>query len=174
LAVRIDPDLTQKILRPYTVEKLSMKEKHGATFVTLENNRVPNRILTDAKTTRSHAFSRFTVAAIANILLTPANIEQWYHCPKPSWQRCEKDAQLKLAHILNGCPGNFTEMTHRDNKIVDIIRRAIEDFLLNRLRTEIGENTIMKAHGLSEEVRSLRPDPNFVGSTFDGAIYGVD
>jgi hypothetical protein len=93
--------------------------------------------------------------------------------PKTSWQRCEKDAQPIPAHILNGCTGNFTEMTHRHNMIVDIIRRAIEDFVPNRLRTEIGENTILKAHGLSEEVRSLRRDPNFVASTFEGAIYGV-
>jgi hypothetical protein len=37
------------------------KEKHGATFATLENNLMSNRILTDTKTTRSDAFFRFTV-----------------------------------------------------------------------------------------------------------------
>jgi hypothetical protein len=51
------------------------KEKHGVTFATFENNLISNRILTNAKTTRSDAFFRLAVAARADILPTPPNIE---------------------------------------------------------------------------------------------------
>jgi hypothetical protein len=45
-AVGIGHYLTQKIVRPQKFEKLMSKEKHGATFVTLENNLLSNKMLT--------------------------------------------------------------------------------------------------------------------------------
>jgi hypothetical protein len=44
--------LTKKIIRPQKFEKLMSKEKHGTTCATLQNNRMSNKMLTDAKITR--------------------------------------------------------------------------------------------------------------------------
>jgi hypothetical protein len=81
-AIGISRYLTQKIMRPRKTETLLKKEKHKITFATLEDNLVSNKILTDAKTMKSNAFFRFTVAARADVLPTPANIQQWYHQPR--------------------------------------------------------------------------------------------
>jgi hypothetical protein len=173
-AIGVGRYLTQKVIRPRKLERLLAKEKHGATFPTLRDNPISNGILIDAKTTRSDAFFRFVVAGRADLLPTPANIEQWYKKPRSICRRCEKEAQPTLAHILNGCRGNFTQMTRRHNAVVDVVRRAIEDNMPNRVHSAIGENTIIEEQGLSEEVRSLRPDLNFVASSFAaGAFYTV-
>jgi hypothetical protein len=75
-AVGIGRFLTQKVVRRRKIESLLGKLKHGATFATLKNNQISNKILTDAKTMRSDAFFRFTVAARANVLPTLPNIQQ--------------------------------------------------------------------------------------------------
>jgi hypothetical protein len=62
-AVEIGRYLTEKIVTPQKFEKLISKEKHGATLPTFENNLVSREMLTDAKTTRSDAFFKFTVIA---------------------------------------------------------------------------------------------------------------
>jgi hypothetical protein len=124
------------------------KEKHGATFATLENNPVSNGMLTDAKTTRSNAFFRFMVAAKADLLLTPANVEQWYRKPSSSCHKCESEARPTLAHILNGFRSNFVEMTHRHNKIVEVIRRAIMEYMRSRIHSLVGENVMIQEEGL--------------------------
>jgi hypothetical protein len=61
-AVGIDRYLTEKVLRLRSFRKLLDKENHGPTFALLEDNLVSNRILIDARTTRSDAFFRFVVA----------------------------------------------------------------------------------------------------------------
>jgi hypothetical protein len=78
VAVGIGRYLIQKVIRSQKFERLLRKEKYGAIFATLENNLVSNKMLTDAKTTKSDAFFRFTMAARANVLPISANIEQWY------------------------------------------------------------------------------------------------
>jgi shikimate kinase len=75
-AVGIGRYLTQKVMRPRKIEILLKKEKHGTTFTILEDNLISNEMLTDAKTTKSDLFFRFTVAARADILLISANIQQ--------------------------------------------------------------------------------------------------
>jgi hypothetical protein len=75
-AVGIGRFLTQKVIRPQKIKRLLEKEKHGATFEMLKDNQMSNKILADAKTMKSDAFFRFTVAARADILPTPANIQQ--------------------------------------------------------------------------------------------------
>jgi hypothetical protein len=67
--------LIQKIIRPQKITSLLRKEKHGATFEMLKDNKILNKMLTDVKTTKSDAFFRFTVAARADLLPTPANIQ---------------------------------------------------------------------------------------------------
>jgi hypothetical protein len=158
--------LTQKVVKSQKFEKLLRKEKHGATFVTLENDIGSSKILTDANITRSDAFFRFMVAERANVLPIPANIEQWYQRPKTMCRRYDKHTKPMLAHILNDCPANCTEMTRHHNKVVDVMRRAIEEQMANRLHTRISENTTMRGEGLSEEMRRLKPDLNFVASTY--------
>jgi hypothetical protein len=140
------------------------KEKHGATFTTLENNLISNRTLIDVKNPRPNAVFRFTPAARADLLPTPANVEQWYRKPRTSCQRCGRDAMPTLAHILNGCQGNFKEMTKRHNRVVEVVRKAIVENLRNKMYSGIGENVAIEEEGLSEEVRRLRPDLNFVAN----------
>jgi hypothetical protein len=74
-AVGIGRYLSQKAMRPEKIETLLRKEKHGATFATLEDNPVSNEMLIDARTMKSDAFFRFTVAARADVLPTPAKIQ---------------------------------------------------------------------------------------------------
>jgi hypothetical protein len=57
-------------------------------------------------------------------------------------------------------------MTHRHKKVVDEVRRAIENGLAKTLQSSIDENKIIQAQALSSEARSLRLDLGFVASTF--------
>jgi hypothetical protein len=66
--------LTQKVVRARKIEILLKKEKHGATFATLEDNLLSKKMLIDATTMKSDAFFRFTIAVEADILPTPATI----------------------------------------------------------------------------------------------------
>jgi hypothetical protein len=66
--------LTQKVVQSRKIETFLRKEKYGATFATLEDNLVTNKMLTGAKIMKSDAFFRLTVAAMADILAAPANI----------------------------------------------------------------------------------------------------
>jgi hypothetical protein len=165
-AVGIGRYLTQTVVPRQNIETLLRKEKRGATFVTLEDNLVSNTMLIDTRTIKSEAFFRLTIAARANLLPTPANIQQWYHQQRINCQRYNRDLQLTLAHELNGCIGNMTEMTRRHNKIVDIVRRAIEENMAERLSSKVGDNTGIREEGSSDEARSLRLDLNFVTRTF--------
>jgi hypothetical protein len=156
------------------LETLLEKEKYKATFPTLRDNPVSNGILIDAKATRSDAFFRFVVARRADLLLHSGKHQKWYNKPRSCCRRYEKDALPTLAHILNDCRGNFTQMTRRNNTVIDVIPRAIEDNMANMLHSAIDENTVIQEHGLSDEVRILRPDMNFVASSFaGGALYTV-
>jgi hypothetical protein len=60
----------------------------------------------------------------------------------------------------------MTEMTRHYNKIVGVIRRAIEEYMDERLPSKIGDNTVIREEDLSEDVRSLRPYFNFVTRSF--------
>jgi hypothetical protein len=66
----------------------------------------------------------------------------------------------------------MTEMIRRHNKIVGVIRKAIKEYMKERLLSKIGDNTVVQEEGLSEEVRSLRPDLSFVTKIF-GSIHTV-
>jgi hypothetical protein len=165
-AVGIGRFLTQKVIRPQKIKSLLEKEKHGATFETLKDNQMSNKILTDAKTMKSDAFFRFRVAARADILPTPANIQQWYNQPRTGCARCEAESKPTLAHILNSCRVNLTDMTRRHNKVMDVVRRAIQDVMGERVLSNIGENIAIREERLTEEVRSLRPDMSFIAETF--------
>jgi hypothetical protein len=132
-------------------------------------------MFTDARTMKSDTFFRFTVAARRYTLPTLANIQQWQHESRTNCQKCNRDLQPTLAQRLNGCARNMTEMTRRHNKIVDVIRRAIEQYMAERLLLKIGDNKVIRDKGLSEKVRSLRPDLSFVTRTVgSGNMVPID
>jgi sialic acid synthase SpsE len=60
----------------------------------------------------------------------------------------------------------MTEMTRYHNKVISVIRRAIEENMEERLLSEIGDNTVIREEDLLKEVRSLKPDLNFVTRSF--------
>jgi hypothetical protein len=157
--------LTQKNASPQTFEKLMSQEKHGVTFAILKNNIVSNKMLTDAKTIRSDAFFRLTGAARADFLPAPANIEQ-YQRLRTMCERCDKHKGPILAHSRNGCQANYTEITRRHNKVFDMMRRPIEEHVVNTLHSGIRENTMMERESPREGTRRVRSDLHFVASTF--------
>jgi hypothetical protein len=55
-------------------------------------------------------------------------------------------------------------MTRRNNKVVNVMRRAIEELFENMMQTGIGENTTMQREPLSNATRRLGPDLTFVAS----------
>jgi hypothetical protein len=57
-------------------------------------------------------------------------------------------------------------MTRRHNKVVDVIRRAIQENMAERLLSKIGGNTVIRKEDLSEEVQTVRSDLNSVTKTF--------
>jgi hypothetical protein len=58
----------------------------------------------------------------------------------------------------------MAEMTQRHNRVVEVVRRAIIEKMRGRLHSPIGENVALHDEGLSEGVRRLRPDLNFIAS----------
>jgi hypothetical protein len=56
----------------------------------------------------------------------------------------------------------MTEMTRRHNKIISVVRRAIEENIAERLVLKIDDTIVIRKEDLSEEVRILRPDVNCV------------
>jgi hypothetical protein len=60
----------------------------------------------------------------------------------------------------------MTEMTKRHNDLVGVIRRAIKENKAETFLSKIGDNTVIRREGFSEEVRSLRPDLCFETRSF--------
>jgi hypothetical protein len=157
--------LTQKVIRSQKITSLLQTEKHGATFETLKDNMISNKMLTNTKTMKSDAFFRFTVASRADVLPTPANIQQWFNQPRTNCHRCTRELKPLLAHILNRCPANYPDTTKRHNKVVDVVRRAIQEYIAMNLESRIDENKRIQEDRLMEAVRNLRPDLSFITKT---------
>jgi hypothetical protein len=160
-AIGIGRFLTQRVIRPRLYEKLIAHATHGATYTTLEDNPLSNKMLIDRKAHRSDAFFRFTVAGRADCLPTPANIERWYGKEPTTCHHCDKGHRASLAHILNACTSNYQEMTQRHNRLSDVVRKAIIDYRTTPRTSDIHENTNVKLDGLSADVRDQRPDLHF-------------
>jgi hypothetical protein len=58
------------------------------------------------------------------------------------------------------------DITKRHARVLDLVRRAIEENMAERLLSKIGDNIVIREEGLSKEMRSLRRDLNFVTKTF--------
>jgi hypothetical protein len=56
-------------------------------------------------------------------------------------------------------------MTKRHNKVVDVVRRAIQEYMAENLESKINENTNIREDELTETTRYLRPDLNFITRT---------
>jgi hypothetical protein len=164
-AVGIDRYLTEEVVRLQKIKILLRNEKHRAIFAALEENLGSNEMLTDAKTMTSHTFFRFTIAARADVLPIPTKVQQRYHQPKTNRQRCNRDLQPILADILNGCVRNMMAITRRHNKVIDVGRRPSEEYMEERLVSEIDDNTVIREEDFSEHVRPLTPDLHCVSRT---------
>jgi hypothetical protein len=152
--------LTQNVIRKKWAKKLQEMTTHGASYITLENDKIGNAMLKEVKAMRSDAFYRFTVAARADCLPTPNNIRKWFGGEDRGCRSCGTNAKQTLFHILNDCRVNYPLMTKRHNKIVDILRKEVEKRIRGSLETNVEENRPMTTviDGLSEETRVLRPD----------------
>jgi hypothetical protein len=154
--------LTQKIVRARWSEEILKKSLHGASFYTLKASEISNRFLTDIYTKKSDALFRFAVGGRADCLPTPANIQRWQGGEATPCRRCERGGTATLAHILNRCTvaGNWQLFTKRHNRVVEIVRKAINSNIMEQLEEPIRENTpaLLEGIQLSEEVRLQRPD----------------
>jgi hypothetical protein len=74
-----------------------------------------------------------------------------------------------MAHILNECTRNYPLMTKRHNKLASVVRKGIEQFLADDLRSTIQENEEIRQEGLPDEMRRLRPDMVFERLKYRGA-----
>jgi hypothetical protein len=161
-AVGVGRFLTQKVIRPAKFKKLVEHEVHGASYVTLKGNETSNSILTNIYTRKSDAFFRFVVVGRADCLPTPVNLRRWFGDDREErCTRCGNERQQTLAHILNECTRNYPLMTKRHNRLANVVRRGIERFLIDELRSQIQENTEIGIEELPEHLRRQRPDMVF-------------
>jgi hypothetical protein len=161
-AVGIGRSLTQKVIRPGKYNKLIEHKVHGASYTTLKGNEVSNSMLTDIYTRKSDAFFRFVIVGRADLLPTPVNLRRWFgNNQEGTCRRCGQARQQTLAHILNECTPYYPLMTKRHNKLANVVRRGIEKFIANDLRSEIRENENIEEENLPEDLQRLRPDMVF-------------
>jgi hypothetical protein len=116
--------LTQAIVRPRRQADLSSKQLHGAAFSTVKDSEYSSKILRDIDARRSNAFFRFGVAGRADCFPTLANIQRWINKDRENCAICGEERKSTFAHILNEYRANLPEMTKRQNRLSDEIRRA--------------------------------------------------
>jgi hypothetical protein len=161
-AVGIGRFLAQKVIRTDLYKKLIQHEVHRASYHTLKGNEVSNSMLTDIYMRKSDAFFRFTVVGRADCLPKPVNLRRWFrYIQENGCPRCGRDRRQTLAYILNNCTPNYTLMTKRPNKLANVVRRGIEKFVADDLRSAIQENEKMGRDDLPEDLQELRPDMVF-------------
>jgi hypothetical protein len=154
--------LTQKVIRSDLAQKITTHEQKGASFPTLRKNECSNKLLRNIFTHRSDAFLRFAVAARADSLPTPANIQRWYNLDNENCHRCNLNSKPTLAHILNSCSTHFRLMTDRHNGLVRCVRKAIEKHTPEDIKGGINENTSIPFDHPSDITRNQRPDIWFI------------
>jgi hypothetical protein len=158
-AVGLGRFLTQKLIRPRKLANLLEHKVHGASYTTLKANEVSNAMITDIYSKRTDAFFRYMILARADCLPTPVNIGRWFPDRVPeNCTRCGMEEVPTQAHILNRCIQNRPLMTKRHNQLAGVVRKAIEEHIVEDMRSAINENTNAQIEGLSEETRNLRPD----------------
>jgi hypothetical protein len=157
--------LTEKVIRLNKFRKLISHEVHGATYTRLKGTEVSNDNLTDVYTHKSDAYFRFLVVGRADCLPTPVNLQRWFsrgpipgeeHC-----KRCHLHRRPTFAHLLNESPPNYKLMTERHNRVGRVVKEAVLKFVGRNLRSDIHQNTAIGQEGLSDGLKSLRPDMVF-------------
>jgi hypothetical protein len=160
-AAQVGRLLTQNIIRVRRYEGLIQNEVHGATFKTLKDNTVSNKMMTNIFTKASNAFFRFVIAARTDSLATPANIRRWYNTVGDRCRRCGAEQVPTLAHILNGCTQQLDKMTERHNALSKLIKGALYEQLGNQITDGIHDNVTLGMEELPEELRRQKPDLSF-------------
>jgi hypothetical protein len=150
--------LTQRIIRPRLAQKVMEHELHGASFSTLKGNEISNRFLTNIYTKRSDALFRFAVAGRADCLPTPANVNRWFGRREEECRRCGQNEKATMAHIMNQCKKNAQLFTKRHNRLVEVVRKVIEQIIGEEMIGVCLENAPLNIEGLSETVKMQRPD----------------
>jgi hypothetical protein len=56
---------------------------------------------------------------------------------------------------------NYLLMTKRHNRLINVVRKAVEKFQEREFRTGIQENERIEEQDLTEELRRMRPDMVF-------------
>jgi hypothetical protein len=154
--------LTQNLIRVQRYQNLIEKQVHGATFETLADNTVSNKMMTNIFAKNSDAFFRFVIAARTDNLPTPANIQRWYQTEGATCWKCDYGGVPTLAHILNACSSVLTKTTVRHNALATLVKRAIVEQLGDKIVDGIRENVTLRSEELSPECSSQRPDLSFV------------
>jgi hypothetical protein len=135
---------------------------HGAGYTTLKENEVSNSMSTDIYTGKLDAFFRFVVVGRVDWLPTRVNLRRWFeNREEGTCRRCGQERQQTLAHILNECTPNYPLITKRHNRLANVVRREIGEFIANDLRPEIRENERIERENLPEDLQRLRPDTVF-------------
>jgi hypothetical protein len=161
-AVGIGRFLTQGIIRTGKITKLIAHGVRGASFTTLKNNEVSNRMLTNVYTRRSDSFFRFVVVGRADSLPTPANLQLWFgNRQGEACRRCALNRRPTLAHILNGCTMNFGLYTVRHNQLANVVRKAVIQHVAADLRSGISLGIAAEEEGIPERLKVLKPDMVF-------------
>jgi hypothetical protein len=151
-AVAIGRFLIKKVIQPPKLESLAPYQVHGTSFATLRGKEVSNTIVMNVRARRTGAVFRDIVTARGNCLPAPVNIGQWYNRPEDPCRRCDRAEQPSPAHILNGCRANYQLMTKRHNQLAGVVRRAIVEWIVGDVTSEIRENTTIPEDDLSQEV----------------------
>jgi hypothetical protein len=151
--------LTQKLIRARRYAGLKNMMVHGATFRTLGDNTVSNRMMNNIFSKRSDAFFRYTIAARTDSLPTPANIGRWYKTNTGGCRRCNWREPPTQAHILNTCAPLRGKMTERHNDLSKVVKETIAQLIGEQMPFQrIRDNQTIDVQGLSDGLASLRPD----------------
>jgi hypothetical protein len=153
--------LTQRVIRQKWVNELRQLCS-GDVYEVMENDSVGNSVLKTNCSRKSNALYRFVIAARADYLATPNNINKWYNRDRDPCRRCNQERMPTLAHILNECAPNFAMMTERHNRVSNVVRDVIQKKQERVLLSPIHENKAIRLDGLPGEVAGLRPDLWFV------------
>jgi hypothetical protein len=166
--------LTQKVIRPAKAIEMSQWKLKGASFATFYKNTCSNQFLRNIRSHRSDAFFRFTIAGRTDSLPTPANIQRWHEdCPPECCRKCKKGVPPTFAHILNGCLIDRPNMTLRHDRVVKVVKRALDKHILADLVGPINLDMKIPIEGLSEETRRQRPDIWFTRNDGNRKVYEI-
>jgi hypothetical protein len=84
--------------------------------------------------------------------------QKWFEREREKRRKCQGNQLPMLAHILHDCDANRAQITKRHNALSDVVRRAIEKYKVQDLKSNIQENTIIREEQFSEEEMNQRPD----------------